>query len=52
VQFEGMHFSILHAVVQRNLLFITPDFGHNIEGAIGPFISDQWGFFLHNQPTA
>jgi len=35
VQFEGMHFSTLHAVMQGNLLFITPDFGYNIEGAIG-----------------
>jgi hypothetical protein len=35
VQFEGMHFSILHAVMQGYLLFITPDFGRNIEGAIG-----------------
>jgi hypothetical protein len=35
VQFEDMHLSILHAVIQGNLLFITPDFGYNIEGAIG-----------------
>jgi hypothetical protein len=28
-----MHFSILRALMQGILLFITPDFGHNIEEA-------------------